>query len=287
MKILGTGLQGLVGSRIVELLSPLHTFENISRSTGVDITNAEQVKKAIEQSSAEVVLHLAAKADVDGCEKEKDLGENGEGWRINVGGTQNVANACETFGKKLIYISTDFIFDGEKEYYTESDEPNPINWYAQTKYEGEKVVQNMQTPWLIFRIAYPFGPKFEKKHDFVRAFYELLKSGRNVSFVTDHFMTPTYIDDVAAALDALFKHNATGIYHVVGSQFITPYDCAQHIEKTFLSSLGEIGQTTRAEFFKGRAQRPFRLQLKNDKIRQLGVEMSTFDQGLEKLKTKL
>lgn len=110
MKILGTGLNGLVGSRIVELLKDKYEFENLSLSTGVDITDRNIVLEKIKSSDAEVVLHLAAKTDVDGCELDKPLGEKGEAWKINVKGTQNIADGCLKFNKKLIYISTDFAF---------------------------------------------------------------------------------------------------------------------------------------------------------------------------------
>jgi len=286
MKILGTGLQGLIGSRIVELLSSSYTFENISRTTGVDITNTDQIKKAIEQSDADIVLHLAAKADVDGCEKDKHLREAGEAWQINVEGTKNVAKACEQFGKKMICISTDFVFDGEKEQYTEEDIPNPINWYAQTKYEGEKIVQSLTSPWVISRLAYPYRSAFSK-NDFVRAIKEKLGKGEQVSMVTDHIMTPTFVDDIVYALASLIEKNTEGIYHMVGSQFISPFEAAIRIADTFGYDKNLIHPTTRAVFFANRAPRPFRLALKNDKIAALGVHMSSFDEGLQKLKKQL
>jgi dTDP-4-dehydrorhamnose reductase len=144
MKILGTGLTGLVGSRVVELLSNKYEFENLSRSSGSDISNKEQVLGKIKSSDAQVILHLAAKTNVDECEKDKTLAQSGEAWRINVEGTKNIADACLQASKKLIYISTDFVFDGENPPpggYSEEDIPNPVNWYARTKYEGEKIVQ--------------------------------------------------------------------------------------------------------------------------------------------------
>src|SRR3989338_4999304 len=90
MKILGTGLDGLVGSRIVELLKDKHEFENLSISTGVDITDRDVILEKIKTSDAQIVLHLAAKTNVDVCEKDKALGEDGEAWKINVGGTKNM-----------------------------------------------------------------------------------------------------------------------------------------------------------------------------------------------------
>ncbi|MGH7246392.1 MAG: SDR family oxidoreductase, partial [Candidatus Levyibacteriota bacterium] len=145
--IIGTGISGLVGSRITELLSADFSFEEISRSTGIDITDNRSVLQKISSSNSPFVLHLAAKADVDGCELDKPLGVNGDAWKINVIGTKNIADACLQTGKKLLYISTDFVFDGEKaDGYTEEDMPNPINWYAETKYEGEKIVSALSSP---------------------------------------------------------------------------------------------------------------------------------------------
>lgn len=286
MKILVTGLNGLVGTRIAELLGNSYEFENVSRSTGIDITNAEEIKRKIAESDAQIVLHLAAKTDVDGCEKDKELGEEGEAWKINVTGTKNVAEAASAANKKIIYISTDFVFDGDikdDEFYTEEDAPNPLNWYAKTKYEGEKVVSSLNSPWLILRIAYPYRASFEKG-DFFRAIKGRLENGQSVAAITDHYFAPTFIDDIANCLDALIQKDATGIYHSVGEQILSPFDAASEIAKTFNLPKDLISQTTRAEFFKDRAVRPFRLALKNDKIKNLGIQMKGFSEGILTIK---
>jgi len=286
MRILGTGLTGLVGSRLVELLSTKYEFENISRSTGVDIEDKKSVLAKISTSDAPVVLHLAAKANVDGCETDKPLGQNGEAWKINVEGTRNVANACSETNKKLIYISTDFVFDGTKEVYSEDDVPNPVNWYAQTKFEGEKIVRDLKTPWIIARIAYPYRAEFVKS-DFFRAIFNRLKSGQEVMAVTDHIFNPTFIDNIALALDALIETNSQGIFHVVGSQSLTPFAAANLIADEFNLDKSRITETTRAVFFDNRALRPFQLSLKNDKITKLGVSMKSFEDGLGEIKTQI
>lgn len=289
MKILGTGLTGLVGSRIVELLKDKYKFENLSRSSGVDIADKNQVLEKIRNSDAQIVLHLAAKTDVDGCEKDKALGKDGEAWKINVEGTRNVADACSEANKKLIYISTDFVFDGINPPlggYSEEDIPNPINWYAQTKYEGEKIVMALKTPWIIARIDSPYRAAFEKI-DFARAILKRLQEGLLVTAVADHIFTPIYIDDIASALDALISNNSQGISHVVGNQSLTPYDAALLIAKTFNFDQNLILKTTRAEFFKDRAPRPFQLILKNDRITKLGVRMRTFEEGLREIKSQI
>lgn len=288
MKILVTGLNGLVGSRIKELLTD-YELENISRSTGVDITQKEQIYDAIGGSGAEVVLHLAAKTDVDGCEREKDLAEESEAWKINVIGTKNVAEACLELGKKLIYISTDFVFDGEigeNEFYDEDSLPNPINFYAKTKYEGEKVVKELSSSWIIARLAYPYRANFVK-NDFARAIKSRLELGQEVAAITDHIFCPTFIDDVAFALDKLINSEATGIFHVVGSQPLSPFDSASLIANEFGLDSSLIKPATREEFFKDRAKRPFRLALKNDKIQKLGIGMKTFEQGLKEIKNQI
>ena len=286
MKILVTGLTGLVGSRVAELLSTRHEFNNISRSTGVDIENKKSVLSVISASDAQVVLHLAAKTNVDGCETDKSLGQNGEAWKINVEGTRNIAGACSQTNKKLIYISTDFVFDGTKETYSEEDIPNPVNWYAKTKYEGEKIVQDLKTPWIIARIAYPYRANFVRP-DFFRAILNRLKNNEPVSAVTDHVFTPTFIDDIAFALDILIKSNSQGIFHVVGSQNLTPFAAANLIAGEFVLDKSKISKTTRSDFFSNRATRPFQLSLKNDKITKLGIKMRTFDEGLRKIKTQI
>lgn len=286
MKIFTIGGSGLVGSRIVELLEGKHEFTDLSLTNGVDITDPTSLDIIRNDKEHEVVLLLAAKADVDGCELDKPLGEEGTAYKINVGGTQNVAVACKDAGKKLIYISTDFVFDGMKEppyQYKEEDEANPVNWYAMTKYKGEEVVKSAGIPYLIVRIAYPYRESFDLKKDFMRAIAGRLEQKLPVMAITDHVMTPTLIDDLAIALDTLIKHDATGMYHVVGNESVTPYEAAIIIADTFGFDKSLIGKTTRAEYFKGKATRPFNLSLNNAKIKQLGVTMHGFTEGLQKL----
>ncbi|HSX40593.1 MAG TPA: SDR family oxidoreductase [Candidatus Saccharimonadales bacterium] len=288
-KIIATGLNGLVGSQVAQLLKEKYEFKNISRSTGVDITSKEQVLEAMQKSDGQIVLHLAGKTNVDACELDKTLGENGEAWKINVDGTKNVAEACLKTEKKLIYISTDFVFDGEKsskDGYSENDTPNPINWYGQTKYEAEKAVSDAGISCLIARISYPYRSSFEK-NDFARAMLNRLKQGQKISAVTDHVFCPTFIDDIAWALEVLIEQSAQGIYHVTGTGSLTPYEAAIAIAKTFDLDEGLVEKTTREVYFKNGAPRPFYLAMNNAKIKSLGVNMRSFEEGLEELKKQI
>lgn len=284
MKIFTIGGSGMVGSRIAELLKTNYSFDDLSLTNGVDIANPASLDIIKNDKEHEVVIHLAAKADVDACEADIQMGESGDAWKINVGGVQNVVNACMPSKKKLIYISTDFVFGGEdtpENGYTEEDNPNPINWYAKTKFEGEEIVKNSGLPYLIVRIAYPYRKEFEMKKDFVRAIITRLKQNLPIAAITDHKFNPTFIDDIAFALDKLIEINATGTFHVTGSQSLTPYIAAILIADKFDLDKSLISETTRAEYFKDKAQRPFNVSMNNDKIKKLGVDMKTFEEGLK------
>lgn len=289
-KIFGIGITGLIGSRIVELLADKYDFQNLSLDTGVDITDPQTLSIIENDREHPIVLHLAAKADVDSCEHDKLQGKDGAAWKINVEGTRNVVNACLRSGKKIIYISTDFLFDGTKpkgESYTEEDTPNPINWYAQTKYKGEKIVQESGLPCLIVRPAYPYRKPFPEKKDLVQVMLTRLQNKEQITAVTDHIMSPTFVDDFAEVLDVLISGNETGIYHTAGSQPLSPYNLALLIAETFSLDRSLIHKTTREEFFVHRAPRPFNLALNSAKIEKLGVKMRTVTEGLGELKKQM
>lgn len=286
-KIFITGGSGLVGSRVIELLSNTYQVDQLSLTHGVDITDPETLVSLRDDTDHSAVIHMAAKADVDGCEADRMLGEEGDAYRINVQGTQNVVDACKPSNKKVIYISTDFVFDGEhtpEGGYTEEDKTSPLNWYAQTKFDGEERIRNSGLPYIIARIAYPFRKDlFELKKDFVHAIMGRLAEGKEIKVITDHVMTPTYLDDIAVALEVLIKQQESGIFHVVGSQSLTPYDAAVLIAEKFGYDKSLISETTREDYFRDKAKRPFDLSLNNAKIEKLGVTMKSFTEGLDLL----
>lgn len=284
--ILGTGLSGLVGTRVVELLADRYEFEDMSLDTGINITHFDDVEKKVKETDAKVILHMAAKTDVDGCEDDKILLEDGAAWMVNVVGTQNIIEAARRHNKHVIYISTDFVFDGTKKAYTEEDTPNPMNWYATTKWEAENALIESGVNYTIARLAYPYRAHFTLKADFVRRVIEKLKKNETIFALIDHVFTPTFIDDIAVAFDLLIQNKTTGIYHVVGSQFMTPFEAAGKIQKEF-GLKGKIEKVKREEYFKGRAYRPFHLVLKNDKMAKLGFKMHSFFEGLKLMKKQL
>lgn len=285
MTIIGTGLSGLVGSRVVELLHDKYEFDDISRKTGTDITDKDAVLKRIQSSTSPVILHFAAYTDVETAEKEKSLGVESQAWKINVLGTKNIVDACEATGKKLIALSTDMVFPGDKALpgkYTEDETRGPTNWYASTKYESEKVIETNTRPWVILRIAYPYRAAF-MKNDSVRIFLSKLRNNEPIRAVKDHYFTPTFIDDLAGVIDYFIQHKTTGVFHVGGQIAVSPWEIAQKVAVLWNLDTSLVSETTREEFFAGRAQRPFNLSLNNAKIEQIGLRLSTIDEGLEEI----
>ena len=286
MKVLGTGLSGLVGSRVAELLSDHIDFENLSLESGIDITDPSNIESCIARRRADWVFHFAAYTDVDGAQKEKKLGKHSPVWKINVTATEDIVRVCRASGKRMLYVSTDFIFDGKKDTYSEEDVPCPLNWYAQTKYEGEKRVLSLKEKSLIVRIAFPYKAINSTKPDFVHRIITKLMHGEAVSSPRDYIFTPTFIDDIAFAVDHLVSIGASGIYHVVGSQSVSSYQAARLIAEVFKFDTSKILPIPAGAFFAGRAPRPYHVSMKNDKIKALGVSMSTFAEGLDIMKSQ-
>ena len=200
---------------------------------------------------------------------------------VNVQATQNIANICKKTGKHVLYISTDFVFDGAKEPYLESDTPNPVSFYGQTKYEGEKRVADIGNLGLIVRLSFPYRKEKWKKMDFVHRIIEKFQSDGDITVPKGQRIVSTYIDDIAWGLKKLSMDNAYGVYHLVGSQALTNMEIAVKIATRFSFDEQKIHEVPFEAFYSGRAPRPFHAVLRNDKITKLGIRMSSFDEGLK------
>lgn len=284
MKILGTGLSGMVGSRVVELLSSSCTFENLSMETGVDITNVDVLKERFSASDAPWVFHFAAYTNVQEAEKEKDLGEQSAAWKVNVHATQHIANLCQQLGKRLLYISTDYVFDGTKDAYSEDDAPHPLGFYAKTKFYGEEAVKKLGSHGLIVRIANPYRANPVGKMDVFHKIRERLASGQPVKAPTDQLIVCTFVDDLAGAITTLVEKDAGGIFHVPSQDAVVPYDVMCMLARTFQLDASLVEKTTFAEFFQGRAPVPQKACLKHDKIDALNIRLHTVEAGMQEVK---
>lgn len=308
MKIILTGATGLIGSRFFDLLKTKYEIAPLSSSFGVDITDKSRVSKFLNEKNPQLILHMAAKTNVDACEEDKEgdvkrllksdivkdklfYPENIDptefkgslsAFGINVVGTKNLSDWAAENERKMIYISTDFVFDGEQNIpYTEEDPPLPVDWYGETKLMGEKVITGNA---LITRISFPFGHKSPIKKDLIWTIVDLLSTKPEVSLVVDQIITPTLIDDIVGGLDFLISNNVSGLYNLCGNNFLSPYDIGLAVAREFGFNETKITTTTRQKLYEDRARRPFKVMLKNDKLKNLGFEMTDFFEALKKIR---
>jgi len=284
-EIISTGGAGLVGTRIQELIPYKFTDLDIATS-GVDITKPDQVDEAIRGSQAEVVVHLAAYTNVGGA-VEQTGDKNGLCYRLNVEGTRNVAEAAQKHGKHLIAISTDFVLGGRKDVVYDEESPrDPVEWYGQTKAIAEEVVEQVGGSYTIVRIGFPFRANFPSRPDVVRSIQEKLKEGTLPPQFTDHIITPTFIDEIAGALQVVIDTRPEGIFQVVGSPSLSPYELARKVAKISGFNPDDIKEGLLTDYLAktGRTY-PQYLRVSNAKAKQeLKVELSDIDTALEKIK---
>jgi len=292
-KIIGTGLSGLVGSRIVELLKDKFEFVDFSLDTGVNILDKENLATAFElNKDAVAVLHMAAFTDTNAAWEQKG-DKTGICYQLNVEGTQNILDLAKKYNQYLVYISTDFVFDGSKTTpYLETDTPNPIEWYGETKYLGEKLILDSDyANFNISRITYPYRAEFEKKVDIIRKVLTKLKNSEPVKMFSDQICTYTFIDDIGQALGYFFENKTTGIYHLVGSSSHSPCEMSKLVAKTFGFDENSVQASSLEEYIKSQPEgsRPWQktLTTSNQKATNLGLKFKTLSEGLEEIKKQL
>ncbi len=273
IKVALSGSTGLIGTRIMELLNNEYVFVPLLQSE-VDITDKDATARVIESMDFDIFLHMAAYTNVDGAEKEKDLA-----YKINVDGTKHVFDAVSAKGKRFIYISTDFVFDGTSPPYYEDSKPNPISYYAETKYQGELIVKDEA---MIVRPSYPYRTKYDLKKDFVKSIITSLQEKKELKMVTDSSFTPTFIDDIAYGLQYLFTHFSHSIFHLVGGDSMSPFEAGKLIAKTFGIDESLIQPTTFAEYSKDKAKRPQYSEIKSKN--NTFYKMRSFEEGLEEIR---
>lgn len=247
-------------------------------SETIDITTGEIVTY-IERVSPDAVIHCAAFTNVDQCEIERE-----KAWNVNVLGTEKVAAACQKTGAKLVYVSTDFVFDGKKGRYTEEDEPNPVSWYGKTKLEGEQKVEIIDN-YVIARTSVLYG--WHKRLNFVTWVIYQLKNENPIRIVTDQYTCPTLADNLADCLIELCVHNGYGLYHVTGSERINRYEFALKIARIFGLDTTLI-TPIRSEELNQKAERPKDSSLSTEKVKSVvDTPLLNIDEGLKRMKNEL
>ena len=220
MRIVVTGADGQLGVELVRALAG--RGEVIGTTIGdLDVTNPECADR-LAALAPDWVVHAAAATDVDGCEREPE-----HAMAVNAEGTRRVAEGCRRAGAGLVYLSTDYVFDGRKgEPYTEGDEPAPLNAYGRSKLEGERATRSLASRWLIVRTAWLYGTHGK---NFVKAILEKAKAKEQLRVVDDQVGSPTYAADLAGAVELLLARGGAGMYHVTNSGSCSWYDFALEI----------------------------------------------------------
>lgn len=224
MKVLVTGANGQLGYDVVERLKKLNIEHIGVDREDFDLTNDEQTKSFILNYKPDVVIHCAAYTAVDKAEDERDLC-----YAVNVLGTRYIVQACKEIDVKMVYISTDYVFDGEKEEpYEVTDTPKPVNYYGLTKYLGEQEVQKNLDKFFIVRTSWVFG---KNGNNFVKTMLKLGQERKEIKVVCDQVGSPTYTYDLVKLLCDMIQTNKYGIYHATNEGYCSWYEFACEIFK--------------------------------------------------------
>jgi dTDP-4-dehydrorhamnose reductase len=289
LKLLITGASGLLGSKIVEIADehfgviPTHNSNPLQpNSVQLDLTDREHVLSLLKKLEPDVVVHAASETNVDRCEIEKE-----QAWKVNVEGTRNIALACTKIGAKLFYISTDYVFDGEKGLYIEEDKPKPINYYGATKLEGENQVIHHCKNYAILRTSVLYG-WHPWKQNFATWTINQLKQNKEITVVEDHYNTPTLADNLAEIIIEAVQEDLQGIYHASGSERISRYEFAQRIAQTFRLAQSLIKPIKMNQLTAWIAKRPKDSSLNTKKIqKQLKTKPINITEGLKRMEKEL
>jgi len=288
MRVLIIGASGFVGEKVYNILSK--TFEVIGTYSTkkkydfeqLDISDKDSVLKIIRRIRPDVVIHTAGITNVDFFEENPE-----EICRVNVQGTKNIIDGCLEIDSKLVYISTDYVFDGEIGDYKEEYKPSPISAYGNAKLEEEELVKKSNLKYLILRISVPYGVNSrDNKQTFEKWVINNLRSNKEIKVIDDQFNTPTLIDDIANAIKKLIELKRTGVYHVTGSERISRYDFAVKIAEVFNLNKNLI-KRVKTKDLSWKAKRPKDSSLNISKLKNENIYMSNINEGLNKMKKQL
>ena len=250
--VLLVGASGMLGTDLFKALGPVTTWKLITlKRDKLDITNASQTKKVIEDLKPAVVINSAAYTDVDGAEREKE-----KAFAVNVQGPRNLIAGCATVGAKLVHFSTDQVFDGTgQKPWTEESTPNPLNYYAETKLMGEKPVLEDEEG-LVIRVQWLYGQKKDR--------FTPLKQKEIFTPFSDQYGSPTWTRNVADTVRDLIRRDASGLFHFAYDDFASWADVFSFV-RTELNLKVKL-EPKRTEEMKLPARRPKFSVLSNQKL---------------------
>ncbi|WP_438973087.1 SDR family oxidoreductase [Polaribacter sp.] len=243
IKVVITGSNGLLGQSLLNaLLKEKNNYDVYGFSKGVnrsgrndfqyieiDITNQNQLTKELLKIKPDYIVNTAAMTQVDACENDKVKCDT-----LNVNVVQWLAAICQELSAHLVHLSTDFIFDGKKGWYKETDVPNPLSYYGFSKLKSEQVLEKSNINYTILRTSLVYGKVFDmSKRNIVLWVKESLENKREITIVDDQFRAPTYVEDLALACKISMDKNATGIFNIASSKLLSIYEIAMEIAEVF------------------------------------------------------
>jgi dTDP-4-dehydrorhamnose reductase len=287
MRILVTGASGLLGLNLVLEAARAHAVTGVTHSRALqgqnfevqqaDLARKGTVERLLEQTTPDWVINCAALANLDACEAQPDLAHS-----MNTGLPAELAKHVARGGARLVHISTDSVFDGQKGDYREDDAPNPLGVYARTKLAGETAVLERDPSAIVARVNM-IGWSLSGTRSLAEFFYYNLAAGRPVKGFTDVFFCPLLVNDLAQALLEMLEHGLSGLYHAVGSQCLSKYDFGVKLAQQFGLDSRLIAPISVAESGLAAARSP-NLSLRSDKLAlALGRPLPSVDSALEKL----
>ena len=288
MRLLVTGLNGFVAGSIITQARKYFEVHgaDVTEAVGLpsdiyvhqlDLLDKDAVVTLFQRIKPDAVIHTAAIANIDVCEINKELA-----WKVNVGITETIADLCRQNDAKMIFCSTDSVFDGVKGRYNEEDEPHAVNFYAETKVAAEKIVLGASDKNVVARLSLVMGmPVVGKGNSFLADTIEKLQNGQEVKFPENEIRTPVDVVTLGAALSELAANSFGGIIHLSGSTRINRYKMAVQIAEKLGFDPGLITATD-SNAMKGRAPRPNDASMDNSLAKKiLNTPMRTLTEGLE------
>jgi dTDP-4-dehydrorhamnose reductase len=285
-KALVLGGSGLLGGHLIEhLKSDFHVVATYKRhpiemegcrSIYLDITEAQKTMDVFTKEGPDLVILTSAHTNVDYCEKNPD-----EAGKLNSEGARNVALASKKAQAKLIYLSTDLVFDGSKTSYTEGDVTNPVNHYGRTKLEGEHEVMALCEDAAVARVSVLYGWNiFDHTFNFVAWVHDNLMKGKELKLFTDQYRNATFVKNACQAILNIHKKGEKGVFHVVGKNCVNRHDIGMQVAGTF--GLDEsLIKSCSSDESDWHAKRPKRCCLTPDKMeKKLGVKSMSIEEGL-------
>ena len=261
--ILVTGSTGQLGSDVVkELLKRGYSPLSPNRSE-LNLCSEDNIRNYILNSNCEAIVHCAAYTQVDKAEDEKDLC-----IKINTTATKHIVKCAKILDIPMIYISTDYVFDGTKDgEYTENDETNPINIYGESKLAGEKYVQEILDKYYIVRTSWVFNINGK---NFIETMLRLSKANNQLSIVNDQIGSPTYTKDLSRLLVDMLETSKYGLYHATNEGYCSWYEFANTIFK--LANINIDIKAINSNEYASRAKRPLNSKLSKDKLIEYGFK---------------